>query len=64
MGYFNAHHPGWQSDLRTDARRTDLAAQISNSDYGVLNKRLLNMILIMLSLLMNILVSSNGKQIK
>lgn len=37
MGDFNAHHSLWHSNLNEDSRGTELAAQISESAYGVAN---------------------------
>lgn len=37
MGDFNGHHPLWNSALPVDARGTELANQISDSDYEVMN---------------------------
>lgn len=37
MGEFNAYHPIWHSDLRTDARRKENTDQTHDSDFGVVN---------------------------
>ena len=38
MGDFNAHHPLWHCTLEENQRGTNLADQINESNYGVLNE--------------------------